>query len=148
MHDEVSEQQSPTTQPESEERTPKDGMLQSATPSEATARAQKQEAGLQLQAVRNLSASSVEKPGTPPRLTSPKSPQPASSAAAHEATRKDAAAETLRSMAPQVEPVQQSPANGVEQDVPEASQDLPGIGSTPASQMQSLAVFVRPPCSL
>ena len=43
-----------------------------------------QETGLQLEHVADMATSSVEKPGTPPRLASPKSPQPAASAAGEE----------------------------------------------------------------
>ncbi len=100
---------SPRVQQESGDHTSQDALSQSATASEAAAGAQKEQMGLQLQAVRNLSASSVEKPGTPPRLTSPKSPQPVSSAAAHDGTLRDASADQPGSMA---SPVGASAAEG------------------------------------
>ena len=40
-----------------------------------------QETGMQLEHMADMASSSVEKPGTPPRLASPRSPQPAASAA-------------------------------------------------------------------
>lgn len=107
-------------QQDSGDHIPPDPLPQSATHAEAAAGAQKQDTGLQLQAVRNLSASSVEKPGTPPRLASPKAPQPSNAAMADETARRDALADKPGSMAPHAEPLLQSPADIVKQDVTES----------------------------
>ena len=120
---------SSTVQQESGGHDPRDAVLsQSAPCSEAVTTAQQQDTGLQVQAVRNLSASSVEKPETPPRLASPKSPQPARSAVADGAARRDATTDNPGSPAPEKEPVQQGPADSVEQMASVSSQDAPGRG--------------------
>ena len=129
-------------QQESGDHRPPDPLLQGAAHSEAASGAQKQDAGLQLQAVRNLSASSVEKPGTPPRLASPKSPQPASSAVADEAACRDALADRPGSMAPQAEPVLQSPADSVKQSAPDSAKELRGIPAPHTVHL--LHGFMRP----
>ena len=60
----------------------KAGPVQSDAASENVAGAKEQGTGLHLQSLGGKASSSVEKPGTPPRLASPKSPQPAKSSPA------------------------------------------------------------------
>ena len=58
------------------------GPAQSDAALGSVAGAKEQETGLHLQSLGGKASSSVEKPGTPPRLASPKSPQPANSSPA------------------------------------------------------------------
>ncbi len=116
-------------QQEDEDQKDKDeGPQQSAMQSESLAGAHEQDTELMPQSVKDMSASSVEKPETPPRMASPKSSQPASSAAAGEdaviSNRQD---DMPGSMAPLLESVQQGLEEIAEQRAPEALQGSPGV---------------------
>ena len=104
------------------------GLPQGDTCSEAVTGAQKQDTGLQVQAVRNLSASSVEKPETPPQLTSPKSPRPDSSAVGDEAAKKDPVSDNSGSAPAKLEPAQQGSADNTEQNASGSPQESSGKG--------------------
>ena len=114
-----------------EDRDQKDkdeGLRQSAMQSEGLPGAHEQDIELMPESVKDMSASSVEKPETPPRMASPKSLQPANSAAADEdAATSNTQDELPGSMAPLLEGVQQWVEETTEQRGPEALQGSPGV---------------------
>ena len=90
---------------------------------------QQLEAGMQLGSIRGASTSSVEKPGTPPRMASPKAPQPATSAATDEAgsSPPDLPSSPFENESASVDLPQAQSVNIPQQELPSISQSASGV---------------------